>query len=888
MYYFTPDTIAQANRNINTLNAKNGGLLCVLSCLTENIEENKSYTIDGTKLRRELSEVFDKVPKKSFDNVNPSYIIFAIDWSTTFFNKYIKNKVDLLSCAVFFLRRQGFERELTKEEVIDIFIKRYNLTSLKNSWFGEETNLQLEYNQIAVEDNQAAFYKTMGYSNDFKSILFDGVIQKYAYDLKAAGQIQTLYAGSGVQSCFLLSDEPLNQYYIMNNEKLTDNNQSALQAQVDDNINLESEFRAWLKTIKKSDGEPYSANTINQYMSAIKAVPNDFADAISPYITVFSINNTVTFNIVKSAIEAAENYAQVNHDRGNGALSACLDLYGKFLEYKIAGTLKMFTPEWFRSKASDFANCEIDSNAVLEEFNSKFSVEILSSLSGEELLNTIFLNQKNSDNLCHYFEYDSKCVEFFGSIAGGFSNKYGLYYSAKNNAWIKGQKTLISRENAIEYGTHIRDCLVAGAEAIKESGEIKTITEFQALYSKMLEITDGFINKMWFMKYYEMVFPTYFATTYSDLAQSRLLSAIGEPKESSPFVRMGQMKKYADKCGITPVLLGKIFWTYYTDEVVTESNIEEPKTIRYDAVYSSQFARNRIAFGAPGTGKSFTLNKDKNGLISENDYFERVTFHPDYTYAHFVGTYKPVPVNEDGKNNITYKYVAGPFMRTLVEALNNSEKPCLLLIEEINRAQIAAVFGDIFQLLDRTANGVSEYEIATSEDMRSYLSEKLNVSEDQVATIKIPSNMFIWATMNSADQGVYPMDTAFKRRWEFEYIGIDDEEKELPKTDVAKLWNTWRKAINNYLSKCNVNEDKLMGPFFISKELMDGNDEDKFLSVFKNKVIMYLFEDAGKRCKDLFAGCSTEEQKRYSAICKKFDEERIKIFHEDIWKGIGD
>lgn len=217
MYFFTPDTIAQANKNIEALDSKFGGLLCVLHCLTENIEENISYTIDGEKLRKQLSFVFDKEPRDSFDNAKPSYIIFAKDWVSTFFENCIKNKVDLLSCAVFFLRRQGFEREYTKEEVIDFFVKRFNLKNLKERWFCDSSKLELVYNQYGVEDNQTEFYAKMEYTSSFKSVQFNNTIQKSASELKAAGQMQTLYSGSGIQTCFLLSDEPLDQYYIMSN-----------------------------------------------------------------------------------------------------------------------------------------------------------------------------------------------------------------------------------------------------------------------------------------------------------------------------------------------------------------------------------------------------------------------------------------------------------------------------------------------------------------------------------------------------------------------------------------------------------------------------------------------------------------------------------------------
>lgn len=135
-----------------------------------------------------------------------------------------------------------------------------------------------------------------------------------------------------------------------------------------------------------------------------------------------------------------------------------------------------------------------------------------------------------------------------------------------------------------------------------------------------------------------------------------------------------------------------------------------------DEPFKSDEKRNLIYFGAPGTGKSYNLNQDKDELLKNypNNY-ERVTFHPDYSYANFVGTYKPVPEN----SSITYKYVPGPFMRILKKALNNPNEPYLLVIEEINRANVAAVFGDVFQLLDRNEENISEYDIATSEDMKS-------------------------------------------------------------------------------------------------------------------------------------------------------------------------
>ena len=322
--------------------------------------------------------------------------------------------------------------------------------------------------------------------------------------------------------------------------------------------------------------------------------------------------------------------------------------------------------------------------------------------------------------------------------------------------------------------------------------------------------------------------------------------------------------------------------------------------IIFQTGYQSSFERNRIIFGAPGTGKSFKLNCEKDALLADGGEYERVTFHPDYSYANFVGTYKPVPCKDsDGKDAITYSYVPGPFMRTYVKSLRNSRtdapKPFLLIIEEINRANVAAVFGDVFQLLDRGDDEVSEYPIQASEDIKRYLAGELGGNPDDYSEIRIPDNMFIWATMNSADQGVFPMDTAFKRRWDFTYLGIDDSEAGivgkkviLGEGEYRRIveWNVLRKAINNELLTYKVNEDKLMGPYFISKKNLPESemiDPTVFTRIFKNKVIMYLFDDAAKQKRiTLFGGCDEKAKNQYSKICREFDAKGVYIFCEGI------
>lgn len=316
--------------------------------------------------------------------------------------------------------------------------------------------------------------------------------------------------------------------------------------------------------------------------------------------------------------------------------------------------------------------------------------------------------------------------------------------------------------------------------------------------------------------------------------------------------------------------------------------------IVYKTGYSHilDYERNRIVFGAPGTGKSYQLKQDCNKLINNLGTYERVTFHQDYSYSQFVGTYKPI---SDKYGDIKYAFVPGPFMRVLVSALKSgrsqSPQPSLLLIEEINRGRVAAIFGDVFQLLDRDDEGISEYSIQTSEDIKQYLALELGGSAVNYKSLKLPDNMYIWATMNSADQGVYPLDTAFKRRWNYEYIGINQND-----TDVfGKIkigagiyeqeieWNQLRKAINEKLAtEYKVNEDKLIGPFFLSAKTIKTDDKgliidrQKFIEAFKSKVLMYLYEDAAKQYKyKLFEGCDSS---KYSSVCSAFEEIGIGVF----------
>ena len=192
--------------------------------------------------------------------------------------------------------------------------------------------------------------------------------------------------------------------------------------------------------------------------------------------------------------------------------------------------------------------------------------------------------------------------------------------------------------------------------------------------------------------------------------------------------------------------------------------------ISYSSHHITHWAQ-KIYFGTPGSGKSWII---KQQYEQDESKVFRTTFHPDTDYASFVGCYKPVKDKEDEKK-IVYEFVPQAFTDAYVAAWSDLEHPYYLIIEEINRGNCAQIFGDLFQLLDRNKDGYSEYPIKADHDLKDYLVEHLPEDNEGIRDGKLclPPNLSIIASMNTSDQSLFPMDSAFKRRWSWEYVPID-------------------------------------------------------------------------------------------------------------------
>ncbi len=284
-----------------------------------------------------------------------------------------------------------------------------------------------------------------------------------------------------------------------------------------------------------------------------------------------------------------------------------------------------------------------------------------------------------------------------------------------------------------------------------------------------------------------------------------------------------------------------------------EIDVDRNNKRAFFEIFSAQLKRHKInapiqqiLFGAPGTGKSHTLNSYAN--ITEQNSI-RTTFHPDSDYSTFVGCYKPTKDEESGE--ITYDFTPQAFTNAYVTAWKNAPTPFFLIIEEVNRGNCAQIFGDIFQLLDRDEYGYSSYKTTPDQDLANYIRKQFaytDIDDEEVKSgkkMQLPPNLYIWATMNTSDQSLFPIDSAFKRRWDWRYIPIDytDRGHYIACGDTQYSWADFLQKVNDRVESVTQSEDKKLGYWF-----MGNGAEQKEITIdrFVSKVIFYLWNDVFK------------------------------------------
>lgn len=338
-------------------------------------------------------------------------------------------------------------------------------------------------------------------------------------------------------------------------------------------------------------------------------------------------------------------------------------------------------------------------------------------------------------------------------------------------------------------------------------------------------------------------------------------------------------------------------------DITNDFKVKESKEV-YDSDRLKN-GENVLLYGVPGSGKSYKIETE---YCNDFTYMERVVFHPDYMNTDFVGQILPTVKGEGDEKEITYDFTPGPFTRVLKKAIENPRNYYYLVIEEINRGNAPAIFGEIFQLLDRDDKGKSSYEITNYNIANEVFDEKER-------PIYIPSNLHILATMNTADQNVFTLDTAFQRRWNMKMIENDVSKakhasREILDTNVT--WERFNTVINDQIITSSAatlsSEDKRLGAYFVTEGVLKYYSQDKNLdevlqkygiesndtkkisrtiedlnSRFGDKVIKYLWDDAFKFSRDdLFDSEYKSLEKVLDAFNQFTGDERFNIFNQDI------
>jgi 5-methylcytosine-specific restriction enzyme B len=513
-----------------------------------------------------------------------------------------------------------------------------------------------------------------------------------------------------------------------------------------------------------------------------------------------------------------------------------------------------------------------------------------------------------------------------------------MYEAITENNTDKIQEVLMNALETVKFGRHNYGCPESDSDVEPPSLYIRAILdlgyltyrEFAFLLWKLEDVGGNYTDSIAELRELRNQGP---------ITLSEEANRYADCKPIMILVRWGFLAEDDDTTGgkhiiIAPEVLQKYetrlrnLKIYNIDMDVDEPIVDKDKkeTINYDKIERIEGGANILLYGVPGSGKSWTIEHE---YCKKDSNVERLVFHPDYTYSDFIGQILP-DVSEDGQ--VSYKFTPGPFTTILHDAYVNPQKEYILIIEEINRGNAPAIFGEVFQLLDRKVrikdDGDDGFPIGTSEYGITNKNIALEVYGNARKKVRIPSNLSIIGTMNTSDQNVFTLDTAFQRRWEMRMIenSFDRVDSNFANAEILDTTVTWKSfciSINDIIVGNNARmtsaEDKRLGAYFVQLRDLKYNDaaEDKTEGEYVNlcnkekeatltpeekirldeirgamkqnrrfpeKVIKYLWDDAFKFSREVIF--ETSEYQSLEAVIRKFMQakkfERFVIFKENV------
>ena len=496
-------------------------------------------------------------------------------------------------------------------------------------------------------------------------------------------------------------------------------------------------------------------------------------------------------------------------------------------------------------------------NEIYSRFQSLYGKDVISTLSGKDLLYRLFAKKEMDENsLIFNIEYN-KYYRRFGGVGGGSAFKYPLFFYSRKNTWIKGtRKNIIelTETEAISYAEELRDKLVSLFDAVEEVKPFDSVEKYQELQTIVL--SDPLFTKQRVLKYLHMLYPDFFSTFYSREWIEKVASKLGIKVDGGNVLLNGQISLVANELQIPNVFFARVIYElldFDNDESNDDEDIEvevedaiEKKELPIRAPRTNKIhPLNAILYGAPGTGKTYATaeyavaiienrnikDEDREELMKKYRELQKegkitfTTFHQSYGYEDFIQGLRPE--NHDGV--MDFKPVDGVFKRIADKALKDNASNYVIIIDEINRANMSKVLGELITLIE--------------EDKRWCEGNQLSVTLPSGEVFVVPNNLYIVGTMNTADKSISIIDVALRRRFEF-----IEQQVDLSKVADTKLREVLNK-INSKLKDETDSTDLLVGhAYFMNKTLAD---LDKLLNRAIIPLLYEYFFDNGKKVKSV-------------------------------------